>query len=133
MRTASLYLNSGQVEQCVEGALDSIKQFEEYDRTSGVLTLTEGYKIKTYEVLARAYEISARRNELKEMAIICAKKFNRASMEWTYEQMVRICLAAAIFFHPAERCQLFLSLCARLQKEEEVDSATALRDLMKCS
>ena len=62
MRLASLHLNSGDIEGCIEGALDSIKQFEEYDKTSGALSLTEGYKIKTYEVLARAYEISLKRN-----------------------------------------------------------------------
>ena len=61
MRLASLHLNSGDIEGCIEGALDSIKQFDEYDKNSGAPSLTEGYKIKTYEVLARAYEISLKR------------------------------------------------------------------------
>ena len=78
--------------------------------------MTQGYKIKTYEVLARAYEISVRRGELKDMALICARKFNRATMEWTYEQMARICLAASIFYHSLERCQTFVGFCAKLQK-----------------
>ena len=48
MRLASLHLNSGDIEGCIEGALDSIKQFDEYDKNSGTPSLTEGYKIKTY-------------------------------------------------------------------------------------
>ena len=55
MRLASLHLNSGDIEGCIEGALDSIKHFDEFDKNSGTPSLTEGYKIKTYEVLARAY------------------------------------------------------------------------------
>lgn len=66
--------------------------------------------------------------------MICARKFNRATIEWTYEQMVRICLAAAIFYHPPERCQLFVNLCSRLLKEEEgLESGTGLREMMKLS
>ena len=62
------------------------------------------------------------------MAVICAKKFNKSKMEWTYEQMVRICLAATIYNHTPERCQYFLSLCTRLQKEEaELDPTAALK------
>jgi hypothetical protein len=41
MRLSSLYLNNGNIEACIEGALQSIKQFEEYDKKSnsaGVLT-----------------------------------------------------------------------------------------------
>ena len=48
MRLASLHLNSGDIEGCIEGALDSIKQFDEYDKNSGAPSMTEGYKIKTY-------------------------------------------------------------------------------------
>jgi len=48
--------------------------------------------------------------------------------------MVRICLAAAIFYHTTERCQLFVGLCARLQKEDEgMDASNALKELMKLS
>jgi hypothetical protein len=48
--------------------------------------------------------------------------------------MVRICLAAAIFNHTPERCQFFLNLCSKLQKEEEpLDPSTALKDLMTLS
>jgi len=85
-------------------------------------------------VLARSYEISSRKTELKDMALICARKFNKASMEWTFEQMARICLAATIFYLSTERCQVFLGLCSKLQKDEEVlDSAVALKELMKLS
>ncbi len=71
--------------------------------------LTEAYKIKTYEVLSRAYEINERKEELINMALDCAKKFNRSRSEWTFEQMLRICLAAVIFKYPNEKCELFLS------------------------
>ena len=85
-------------------------------------------------MLARSYEISSRKTELKDMALICARKFNKASMEWTFEQMARICLAATIFYHSTERCQVCLGLCSKLQKDEEVlDSAVALKELMKLS
>ena len=134
MRLASLNLNSGDIEGAIEGSLDSIRQFDDYDKKSGSLSLTEGYRIKTFEVLARSYEISSRKADLKDMALICARKFNKASMEWTFEQMVRICLAATIFYHSTERCQVFLGLCSKLQKDEEViDSAVALKELMKLS
>lgn len=62
--------------------------------------MTEGYKIKTYEVLSRAYEINNKKEEIKEMASQCARKFNKSKVEWTFEQMVRICLASAIFRQP---------------------------------
>jgi hypothetical protein len=80
MRTASLHLNNGSIDACLEGALDAIKHFDDYDRRSGTTSLTEGYKVKTFEVLARAYEITGRRPELKSMAGLCAKKFNRSQM-----------------------------------------------------
>ena len=42
--------------------------------------------------------------------------------------MVRICLAATIFYHPIERCQIFVGLCAKLQKEDEgIDPSIALK------
>jgi hypothetical protein len=47
--------------------------------------------------LSRAYEINEKSEELKEMALLCAKKFNRSRSEWTFEQMLRICLAAVIY------------------------------------
>ena len=98
MRLAALQLNSGTVEACIEGSLHAIRQFEEYDKRSGSGdVLTEGYKIKTFEVLSRAYEINERGEELKEMALLCAKKFNRSKSEWTFEQMLRICLAAVVY------------------------------------
>ena len=55
MRTASLHLNNGSIDACLEGALDAIKHFDDYDRRTGSAALTEGYKVKTFEVLARAY------------------------------------------------------------------------------
>jgi len=36
-----LHLNNGNIENCIEGAMQAIKQFEEYDRrtdTKGVMT-----------------------------------------------------------------------------------------------
>jgi hypothetical protein len=49
MRLAALNLNSGSIEACIEGSLQAIKQFEEYDKRSGSAgMLTEGYKIKTF-------------------------------------------------------------------------------------
>lgn len=62
--------------------------------------MTEPYKIKTFEVLSRAYEISGKKQELKQMANLCAKNFNKTREEWTYEQMLRICLAAVICRYP---------------------------------
>jgi hypothetical protein len=64
----------------VEIALDAIKNFDEYDKTTGSPVLTEGYKVKTFEILARSYEISNRKAELRSMASICAKKFNLCTM-----------------------------------------------------
>jgi hypothetical protein len=58
MRTASLKLNNGDMDACIETSLDAIKQFDEYDKRTGSPTLTEGYKIKTFEILARCYEIN---------------------------------------------------------------------------
>ena len=48
--------------------------------------------------------------------------------------MVRICLAATIFYHPVERCQLFVGLCDKLNREDEgMDPSVALKELMKLS
>jgi len=38
--------------------LDAIKKFDEYDKRTGSPVLTEGYKMKTFEILARCYEIN---------------------------------------------------------------------------
>jgi hypothetical protein len=101
LRLASLHLNAANIEACIEGCMQAIRQFEEYDRDSGTSGVqTEGLKIKTFEVLSRAYEISGRRDEMREMALLCAKKFNKCRSAWAYEQMLRICLAAVIFRFP---------------------------------
>jgi hypothetical protein len=65
--------------------LQAIRQFEEYDKRSGSGgMLTEGYKIKTFEVLSRAYEINEKKQELIDVALLCAKKFNRSRSEWAF-------------------------------------------------
>lgn len=134
MRLAALQLNSGSVEACIEGALQAIRQFEEYDKHSGSNgMLTEGYKIKTFEILSRAYEINEKKEELRDMALLCAKKFNRSRSEWTFEQMLRICLAAVIFRNSLENCETFLKLLGRLLEEESVEEEAALRQLMGLS
>jgi hypothetical protein len=61
MRTASLELNNGNTDACIETALDAIKQFDEYDKRTGSPVITEGYKIKTFEILARCYEINSKK------------------------------------------------------------------------
>jgi hypothetical protein len=99
------------MEACVETSLDAVKNFDEYDKRTGSPVLTEGYKIKTFEILARAYEINNRKAELRSMASICAKKFNSCIMDWTFEQMLRICLGAACFTHTSQQCQQFYQLC----------------------
>lgn len=81
-------------------------------------------------MLSRAYEISEKREELKEMAYACARKFNRSRSEWAFEQMLRICLASAIFRHPQERCEKFAELCGRLLEEDYIEAERALNDLM---
>jgi|688.fasta_scaffold52862_1 hypothetical protein len=49
MRLASLQLNSGNIEGCIEGSLQAIKTFEEYDRKEENNYLhTEIYKVKTF-------------------------------------------------------------------------------------
>ena len=40
MRTASLQLNNGNMETCVETSLDAIKNFDEYDKRTGSPVLT---------------------------------------------------------------------------------------------
>jgi hypothetical protein len=48
--------------------------------------------------------------------------------------MVRICLAATIFYHPADRCQTYLDLSLKTQKDEEgYDASVALKELMQLS
>lgn len=135
MRLASLHLNSGNVEGCIEGCMEAIKHFEEYDKRSGSAGLiTEGYKIKTFEVQSRAYEISGRKDDLRDMAVLCARKFNRTRSEWAYEQMLRICLAAAIFKNPINRCEVFLDFTSKLAHEEgALEVGEALRGLMSMS
>ena len=65
------------------------------------------------------------------MASLCAKKFNGSQLEWSFEQMVRICLAAAIFTHSSPQCQQFLELCVKMGEEEHGPEGTqALRELM---
>ena len=65
------------------------------------------------------------------MASICAKKFNMCTMEWTFEQMLRICLAAACFSHSTPQCNQFYQLCLDLQKNEQpMEPAQALKQLM---
>jgi len=56
MRLSTLHLNNANIEACISESLSALKHFEEYDTLSeskGILT--EGYKIKTFEVLSRAY------------------------------------------------------------------------------
>lgn len=48
MRISSLHLNSGNIEGSIEEALDSIKNFDDYDKQTGSPSLTEGYKVKTF-------------------------------------------------------------------------------------
>jgi len=49
LRLASLHLNSGNIEACVEGCLQAVRQFEEYDKdTASGGVLTESLKIKTF-------------------------------------------------------------------------------------
>lgn len=65
------------------------------------------------------------------MASICAKKFNMCTMEWTFEQMLRICLAAACFTHTTQQCNQFYQLCLDIQKEGQViESGQAVKQLM---
>lgn len=58
MRLSALELNNGNIDSSINGCLQAISQFEEFDKKSGTGVLTEAYKIKTYEVLSRAYEIN---------------------------------------------------------------------------
>jgi len=41
---------------------------------------------------------------LREIALICAKTFNKTKTEWVFEQMVRIGLTAVIFGNAVEKC-----------------------------
>ena len=72
MNLALLNLNSGNIEKCIEFSIQAEKNFQhfkgrDWDRES----------IKTYEILGRAYEISESRNEMRDMALRVALKFNR--------------------------------------------------------
>jgi len=52
-------------------------------------------------------------------------------MDWTFEQMLRICLGAAYYTHTNQQCQIFYQLCMELQKEEEpLEPNQAIKQLM---
>jgi hypothetical protein len=84
-------------------------------------------------VLSRAYEINEKKEELLQMALLCAKKFNRSRSEWAFEQMLRICLAAVIFRYPYDMCEAYLKVVGRLLNEESVEESAAIRQLMGLS
>lgn len=111
IKLASIYLSDLDYDKATDFAQQSIKSFEEYERkikSSGIYN--EPYKIKSYEILGRVYEICDRRSDYKDMALSCARKFNSTKNQVVYEQMVRICLASAIFKSNNDRCESFFKL-----------------------
>lgn len=78
MKLASIYLSELDYEKALEFAQQSIKSFEDYEKkvnSNGIYN--EPYKIKSFEILARIYEICDRRSEYKDLALTCARKFNQ--------------------------------------------------------
>ncbi len=67
------------------------------------------------------------------MATICAKKFNFCQTEWTFDQMLRICLAASCFTHTNQQCIQFHNMCADLKKQSSIETGQALNKLMEFS
>lgn len=80
--------------------------------------------------MSRAFEISGKKEDLKEMAQLCGKKFNRSKSDWTFEQMLRICTTAVICRNPIEKCQHFMRFIKKTIDEERIDESTALKELM---
>lgn len=63
MKLASIYLSELDYEKALEFAQLSIKSFEDYEKkvnSNGIYN--EPYKIKSFEILARIYEICDRRS-----------------------------------------------------------------------
>ena len=131
MRLAALHLNNGHLEHCNETAMSAVREFEEYEsKSGGGPGATDTYKVKTFEVLSRAYEIGGRRQELKDLATLCAKKFNSSTNEWVFEQMLRICVASVIYRSQGQQCTSFLALIRR-QDDLQRDNKAALGELMR--
>ena len=124
MRLAALHLNNGHLEHCNETAMSAVREFEEYEsKSGGGPGATDTYKVKTFEVLSRAYEIGGRRQELKDLATLCAKKFNLC----IHRSITTIPEAIRISSPKAALLSRWRSSCRRMRARKEVHCCPWLR------
>lgn len=67
-------------------------------------------------MLSRAYELTGKKAEFKDMSVLCAKKFSKSKNPLVFEQMVRISLTGMIFRSSEEKCKVYLSLIDKLKR-----------------
>ena len=63
---------------------------------------------------------------MKELATLCAKKFNNSTNEWVFEQMLRICVASVIYRSPNQQCVSFIALLRQQGDDDQRDSKAAI-------
>lgn len=128
MKIASLYLNGGDINLCIDYGNRSLTESEG-------IPIREYYLLKTYEIMCRAYEINDDKDELRKLSLKCAKAFNNTEKSYVFSEMVKIGLTGTITKLSKDKSKAMLKLALKMDEDgdlrSEEESVKKLMDMAK--
>ena len=103
LKLSILYLNFGKISDCVAHSLEALKIFD----TNGG---SEEDEIETFEILARAYEITRKSSDMLSVGVLCSQKFNQTENPKIFERMTKIVLLPKFMSINTQDAKLLLKI-----------------------
>ena len=88
--------------------------------------------LKIYEILCRAHEIRGDKEDLKKLALMCARKFNDTDDSYIFAEMVKISLTGMFAKITAQKAKCTVQISKKLIDQGKVKNESAsIQELKK--
>ena len=98
----------GKISECVGYGLEALKIF---DANGG----SEQDEIETFEILARAYEITRKSGDMVSVGALCMQKFNQTEDAKIFERMMKIVLLPKLTTINPQDAKYLLKIFTKLE------------------